>query len=63
MPEFDDFVNVLKHKISLLQWIKDIHRTDCFMEYDKRDTKPFYHGLQQQLLNYVKLGLKKVHFK
>ena len=63
MPEFDDFVNVIKHKISLFQWIKDIYRTDCFMEYDKRDTKPFYHGLLQQLSNYVKLVLKKVFYK
>ena len=63
MPEFDDFVNVIKHKISLFQWIKDIYRTDCFMEYDRRDTKPFYHGLLQQLSNYVKLVFKKVFYK
>lgn len=63
MPEFDDFVNVIKHKISLFQWIKDIYRTDCFMEYDRRDTKPFYYGLLQQLSNYVKLVLKKVFYK
>ena len=63
MPEFDDFVNVIKLKISLFQWIKDIYRTDCFMEYDRRDTKPFYHGLLQQLSNYVKLAFKKVYYK
>ena len=63
MPEFDDFVNVIKHKISIFQWIKDVLRTDYFMEYDKRDTKPFYHGLLQQLSNYVKLAFKKVYYK
>ena len=63
MPEFDDFVDVLTHTISIFQWIKDVLRTDCFMEYDKRDTKPFYHGLLQQLSNYVKLVFKKVFYK
>ena len=61
MPEFDDFVNVLKRKVSFLQWIKDVHKTDCFMEYDKSDTKPFYRGMRHQLSNYIKMGLKKIH--
>lgn len=60
MPEFDDFVNVLKHRISLKQWIKDVQRTECFMEYDKTDTKPFYIGLRQQIINYLKLGFRKL---
>ena len=61
MPEFDDFINVLKRKITLLQWIKDIRKTDHFMEYDKTDTKPFYIGLCQQISGYCKLVLKKIH--
>lgn len=63
MPEFDDFVNVLKHKISIFQWIRDVCHTDCFMEYDSTDPKPFYIGLRTQLLNYMKLALKKIHLK
>ena len=42
MPEFQDFKLVLQHKISLWQWIKDWKRTDYFMEYDKKDPKPFW---------------------
>lgn len=61
MPEFDDFVNVLKRKISLCQWIKDIRKTDCFMEFDKTDKKPFYVGLRQQIANYCKLVFRKLH--
>lgn len=59
MPEFDDFANVLKHKITLRHWIKDIQKTDCFMEYDKTDIKPFYIGLRQQIVNYLKLIFRK----
>lgn len=61
MPEFDDFVNVLKRKISLRQWIRDVRQTDCFMEYDKSDMKPFYVGLVQQFSNYFKLFFRKLH--
>ena len=61
MPEFDDFINVLKRKISIFQWIKDIYKTNCFMEYDKSDTKPFYCGLCQQLLSFAKLAVKKLY--
>ena len=61
MPEFDDFVNVLKRKISLYQWIKDICKADCLMEYDKTDKKPFYIRIRQQVVNYCKLVLSKLH--
>lgn len=60
MPEFDDFVNVLKHRISFHHWWKDVHRTDCFMEYDKQDTKPFYIGLMQQIFNYTNWFFRKL---
>lgn len=60
MPEFDDFINVIKRKISLLQWIRDIRQTNCFMEYDPTDLKPFFVGLNQQVSNYLKLILRKL---
>lgn len=61
MPEFDDFINVLKRKISLYQWIKDIRKTNCFMEYDKTDTKPYFIGIKQEIYKYIKLVIKKLH--
>lgn len=41
MPEFDDIIFVLKGKLSLFKWIKDVRRTTSFMEYDKDDKAPF----------------------
>ena len=61
MPEFDDFLNVLKRKMSLFQWIKEVRRTDCFMEYDKSDKRPFFVGLRLQLDNYFRFALRKLY--
>ena len=49
MPEFDDFVFVLKRKISLSEWIRDVKRTDCFMEYESCDKAPFFYKLKDFL--------------
>lgn len=61
MPEFNDFSLVLKRKVSFNEWLRDIKRTDCFMEYDKTDKKPFYIGLLNQFTNYFKLFFNKLH--
>jgi predicted ATP-grasp superfamily ATP-dependent carboligase len=45
MPEFDDMAQMLHGKVSLYHWLRDIHRTDCFMEYDKNDKKPFFYRI------------------
>lgn len=42
MPEFQDIHHVKVGEISLLMWIKDIIRTDRFMEFSKNDQKPFW---------------------
>ena len=43
MPEFADFKYfVLTRKISFFNWIKDLRKTDKFMEYDRLDPKPFW---------------------
>ena len=42
MPEFQDFKLVLQRKVSLRQWIADWKRTDSFMEYDRKDIRPFF---------------------
>lgn len=42
MPEFDDFMLVLKRKVSLCTWWKDYKHTTTFMEYSKMDPKPYY---------------------
>lgn len=43
MPEFADFsCFVLSRKISFWTWLKDVRRTDKFMEFDNNDMKPFF---------------------
>jgi predicted ATP-grasp superfamily ATP-dependent carboligase len=42
MPEFQDFKLVLQHKVKLFQWIKDVRRTDAFLDWNKKDKKPFF---------------------
>ncbi len=42
MPEFQDFKLVLQRKVKLGQWLKDVHRTDAFLDWDKKDKKPFF---------------------
>lgn len=54
MPEFTDFSMMLKGKVSFIQWIKDVAQTDCFMEFDKKDMRPFFSGLKLNLLRIVK---------
>ena len=43
MPEFDDMAQMFHGKVSFWNWLRDIHRTDCFMEFDKNDKKPFFY--------------------
>ena len=42
MPEFQDIKLVLQRKVPLSQWLKDWKKTDYFMEYDRRDKRPFF---------------------
>lgn len=58
MSEFDDLkYSVLKGNTSLLEWIKDAWRIDCFSFYDKKDKSPFYYTLIAKFLNFI---VKKV---
>ena len=52
MPEFADFSCFVKSgKISIFQWIRDLIRTNKFMEFDRFDKKPFYYYLLNKILN------------
>ncbi len=50
MPEFDDLSFVRHRQISLLNWIRDIIKTDRFMEFDKKDQKPFWSLLLKTII-------------
>lgn len=49
MPEFDDMAQMFHRKVSFFQWLRDIYSTDCFMEFDRRDRKPFYYRVLDML--------------
>lgn len=52
MYEFEDFrLSVLKKKISLWQWIKDIKHTDVFLFFNKKDKAPFYYTILGKIRN------------
>lgn len=56
MPELDDFNRFVRtRKVGLLQWLNDVKKTDAFMEYDSKDSVPFWIALRQ----YVIRGVKK----
>ena len=42
MPEFNDIGNAIHRRISWGKWLDDVKRTDRFMEFSKRDQKPFW---------------------
>ena len=50
MPEFADLSLVIHRELGLREWLKDIKRTDRFMEYDKNDKKPFWQLLKVSVL-------------
>ena len=49
MPEFSDISLISHGKLNILTWIKDIIRTDRFMEYDKRDKAPFWYEITRKV--------------
>lgn len=57
MPEFEDFHNVRTRQISIFHWLKDVKRTDRFMEFSKHDQRPFWAKLKT--LIFIHLGLEK----
>lgn len=61
MPEFDDLLKfVLKGKISIFKWIKDIRMSESFMEYAPDDKRPFYGRLSYEFKRLVKKTYKQL---
>lgn len=42
MPEFQDFKLVIQRKVGLVQWLRDLRRTDSLLDWNKEDKKPFF---------------------
>lgn len=59
MPEIDDFLTQVAHgKISLGTWIKDIRRSNCFMDYARDDMAPFISRLRFEIKRIIKKFFK-----
>ncbi len=59
MPEFADITLITHGQLNFFIWLKDVCRTDRFMEFDKHDMKPFI----QLLKEFVNRGVKKIENK
>lgn len=53
MLETCDLKNMLKGKVKLLQWLRDLKKVNCFYFFDKKDWKPFIYALYDVLLGPV----------
>ena len=45
MPVIPDMTMMLKGKVSLRTWIKDVRKTTSFMDYSREDRRPFARNL------------------
>lgn len=55
MAEFPDFKQrVLKHRITLNEWIKEVRSCDCLFFYNKLDKKPFWTSLLYKGMNAIR---------
>lgn len=59
MPEFADLGLVAHHELGFCEWLRDVRRTDRFMEYDKNDKRPFW----QLVGEFISRGSKKIEGK
>ncbi len=50
MPEFQDFKLVLQRKLSFGKWLRDVRRTDAFLDWNKKDMKPFFGFLLNKIV-------------
>lgn len=52
MVEFNDFNFVLKRKVGLFQWIRELKNSECKYFYSKDDPKPFKH-MQRKYMRFL----------
>ena len=59
MPEFADVSFVTHGQLNFYAWLKDIYKTDRFMEYDKHDKAPFFYYLSYRIAAFIKKRFDK----
>jgi predicted ATP-grasp superfamily ATP-dependent carboligase len=60
MPEFDDIILLLKGKVNIFTWLRDVVITDCFMEFSKNDMRPFFYELSNFITRAFRFVGKKL---
>lgn len=61
MPEFSDFESfVYTGIVPILEWVKDIYRTDTFMVFNKEDIKPFIYQVKKRIFQIVNKVCRKI---
>lgn len=56
MPEFTDINHIAHGTLKVSTWLRDLFRTNRFMEFDKHDLAPF----NQMFFTYCKRGIVKI---
>lgn len=59
MPEFTDLRHIAQGNLKTTTWLRDLFKTNRFMEFDKKDIAPF----NQLFFSYFKRGIKKLRKK
>lgn len=49
MPDYAEFELLITKQITLMEYIKDLKKTDRFMEFDRLDSKPFWRLLLNRI--------------
>lgn len=53
MQEVTDFrERVIDQRVSIFKWLKDVRECDCFLVYNKKDSKPFWRFVRHKLLRF-----------
>lgn len=60
MPEFDDFRLMLHDHRSVWKWLKDVRKTDRFMEFDRKDQRPFWSYLEHEICRITKKFILRI---
>ncbi len=56
MPEFEDFINVIKLKVNPFSWLKQLHGVKACAIYNKNDMGPFWCGMS----DFIKRIIRKI---
>ena len=49
MPDMAELKLLMTRQITLFDYIKDLRKTDRFMEFDKNDPKPFWRMVRAKI--------------